>query len=79
MSGLLIMSGGEWFCKREISAVTTTREWNLGQLSDRGLISYSDSYFEEGDKVLLPAPASILAKEPIVNLVGAEIVEIDDW
>ena len=31
---------------------------------------------EEGDKVLLPAPA-YPGYEPIVNLVGAEIVEID--
>ena len=31
---------------------------------------------EEGDKVLLPAPA-YSGYEPIVNLVGAEIVEID--
>ena len=31
---------------------------------------------EEGDKVLLPAPA-YTGYEPIVNLVGAEIVEID--
>ena len=31
---------------------------------------------EEGDKVLLPAPA-YPGYEPIVNLVGAEVVEID--
>ncbi len=31
---------------------------------------------EEGDKVLLPAPA-YPGYEPIVNLVGAEIVDID--
>ena len=34
------------------------------------------SILEEGDKVLLPAPA-YPGYEPIVNLVGAEIVEID--
>ncbi len=36
----------------------------------------SATILEEGDKVLLPAPA-YPGYEPIVNLVGAEIVEID--
>ena len=42
----------------------------------RSLSATLTAILEEGDKVLLPAPA-YPGYEPIVNLVGAEIVEID--
>ena len=42
----------------------------------RALSATLTAILEEGDKVLLPAPA-YPGYEPIVNLVGAEIVEID--
>ena len=47
------------------------------QLGRQRLLSATlTAILEEGDKVLLPAPA-YPGYEPIVNLVGAEIVEID--
>ena len=45
-----------------------------GHWGDRGLVCFFSGYLGGGDTVLLPAPA-YPGYEPIVNMVGADIVE----
>ena len=78
MSGLLEL--------RQAASQFVNEKYNLSYDPETGILvtigatealsATLTAILEEGDKVLLPAPA-YPGYEPIVNLVGAEIVEID--
>ena len=78
------MSG--WLALRQAASQFVKEKYNLSYDPEteilvtigatEALSATLTAILEEGDKVLLPAPA-YPGYEPIVNLVGAEIVEID--
>ncbi len=78
MSGLLTLrQAASDFVKEKYQLVYAPENEILVTIgATEALSSTLTAILEEGDKVLLPAPA-YPGYEPIVNLVGAEVVEID--